>query len=124
MGRPRKPTKTLKLEGAFKKDPKRARPDEPEPEGVPILPGELGHYGLDQWNRVIPQLVKMGVATEVDSDSLYAMCKEWDRYMSGTHSALGNWIKIAGRFGLTPSDRAGLVVKQKEPDKGLEAMLA
>jgi hypothetical protein len=61
---------------------------------------------------------------EFIQDVLYAMCPEWDRYCNGAHAALPNWMKLAGKFGLTPSDRAGIVANPTRGDSELERLLA
>jgi phage terminase small subunit len=125
MGKRKKPTQLLKLEqGKVYASRYGDRDHEPQPDGVPIQPAELGEHGQEQWNRLVPRLIRLGVATDLDSDALYAMCQEWDRYCNGTHAALSNWMKLAGKFGLTPSDRTGIIGNPTGPASELEKMLA
>jgi hypothetical protein len=127
MARPKTPTSILDARGAFKKDPGRARPKEPSGNGVlsdlsPALPLELTHLFSQElfdlcWDELHAQ-IPAGVATGTDYTTFY-LCVE----MLATHKAVGlsdgrfsKLITLMGKFGLNPSDRAGLVVDKKEAD--------
>ena len=61
---------------------KRRISPEPKAHGEPTPTEELSGRALELWNRIVPQLIGMGLAKSVDSDSLTAMCQWWDRYQS------------------------------------------
>ena len=136
MGRPRKPTEILKLQGALEKNKKRyaGRGNEPKPTGTPRMSVKLDGEAKEIWDRVVPQLTELGVATELDSDELTAMCLWWSefhRWRTGQATgretkmaaAYKNFRTISAKFGLTPSDRANLTTTRPQQSK-LEALIS
>jgi hypothetical protein len=115
MGRPRKPTHVLTLQGAFKKDPQRARPNEPKPAAQL---GEPPKYFSDELVEIWHELDEMtvpGVLTvsdrwtvEVASQLMYqfrqSRTKESGQTMTGTE--LSQLNSCLSRMGLTPADRS------------------
>lgn len=80
-GRPRKPTKTKKLQGTFRKD--RSVPREPEPpplKGDPSPPKFLRAHGREMWKRLATRLSEMQVLTEADLSALEATCMAYQRW--------------------------------------------
>ena len=127
MARPRKPTKTLKLTGGYRKD--RHGGKEPEPSGTPEPTRQLEGEGLWCWERNIPKLVKLGLATDLDSEQLTAMCEWMYEYfcwkrktrdpngrIRNMNTAWANFSKISARFGMTPADRAGMQTEAPEDE--------
>jgi len=119
-GRPRKPTAQHKLEGTI---PMRPRGLEPKPGGVPAKPSYLTAEASRFWDRVVPDLVSLGVAAEIDAPALEQMCVWWGeaKRLASMKKRPGQWIYefatadkqwryYAARFGLTPSDRAKIEV--------------
>jgi phage terminase small subunit len=127
-GRPRKPTSQHKLEGTFRAD--RHEKNEPRPSGEPYKIGELGVHALVLWDRVVPELVRMKVATAIDSPELFAMCEWWGEYRDlqtnkemdpynracAMAASYKQFRSIAARFGLTPADRAKLDIDEADPN--------
>jgi len=119
-GRPRSPTSKHVLSGTYRHD--RHQRNEPRPDGEPYKIGELEGEALILWDRVVPELVRLKVATAIDSPELFAMCQWWAEYrglqldvgletykrMCAMAAAYKQFRTIASRFGLTPADRAGL----------------
>lgn len=82
-GRPRKPTKLKLIEGE-RKD--RINKNEPKPQvGIPALPYHLrqvmSRVALKEWNRVAPELKRLGILTNIDMVCLAAYCQ-----------AFGEWV--------------------------------
>lgn len=79
-GPPPKPTVQKKLEGTFRPD--RVAEDEPTPEvGIPKPPKLLTGRAREAWDRIGPELEKMGVLTTADGLALELLCDayaEWD----------------------------------------------
>ena len=132
---PPKPHALHIAEGSFRKD-RHGSPDEivyadGDPSPVRKLTGEA----LKFWNRVVPDLVSMKVAATVDSDALTQMAECHALVLSAHEKVqenpigrsertsylayLAEWGRWAGRFGMTPSDRARLRV-EKPKKSGLE----
>lgn len=121
-GRPPKPTNLLRIEGGLRTGRHDDREREPQPEGdaVPIV--TLTGEALDAWEFLRPRLIQLGLASELDSHELTAMCEWWGEYrkwcvmeaendyrrMVGMAAAYKQFRTIAAKFGLTPTDRVGL----------------
>jgi len=136
------PTAILKLQGAYREDRHGNRANEPTPSGHPQMPLTLSPAARKHWQRVVPLLVKMGVAKTVDTAALAGMCEAWSVYQdihryyrkAGVKDRLGlvtkliaarkDWGVQAGMFGMTPSDRARLTVEPDESTDSFEDMLA
>jgi len=101
-------------------------------EGEPIPDKDLPELGLRLWNQIIPQLVKSGVATTIDSPLLNKLCRlyargmEWDEKIFSLKRLDNNMMKkerissviwndfnrIACKFGLSPADRASIRIEK------------
>lgn len=131
-GRPRTPTSVLKLHGGYRDDRHADRAGEPQPEGKPVMPRWLKGDAANCWKRLVPKLLKNKLATEVDTEALAGMCDMWGKYRivsklfdeqpedkslrASCVAFLGMFEKLAGRFGVTPSDRSRLnVVNDSKP---------
>jgi len=78
-GRPRKPTALKLLAG---NPGKRRLPDrEPHPgplEGALAEPPDwMPRAGRELWQRIVPRLARLGVATECDVEALELLCSSW-----------------------------------------------
>jgi phage terminase small subunit len=134
-GRPRKPTSKLKAQGTYRAD-RHAR-KEPHAAGDPYEIGEMKGHARQLWDRVVPELVRMKVATAVDSAQLFAMCHWWREYrelqtlnsmdkynrMIAMATAYKQFSAIASRFGLTPVDRASLEIEKSTADNPFLALM-
>lgn len=77
-GRPRKSAEQRKLEGTFRVD--RHGGNGIEPKGDPIKPAYLSGSASELWDSVTPELIRLGIATEVDSSALATLCEWWQEY--------------------------------------------
>ena len=93
------------------------------------MPAGLSIGAVEWWNRTVPMLVELGVATEADRDALLVTAETWaalqDAIVAMQCNSLDKnvrcafvqlqeaWSKWAGKFGLTPADRAKLQVQPK-----------
>jgi phage terminase small subunit len=116
MARPRTPTKVLQLRGADKKNPKRFkdRQNEPEPAaGIGEASQHLSEAEQKIWDELVG-LVPAGVlgnsdriALERVSVLLYQARYEREEWTSSKEKDL---IQYLSRFGMTPSDRSKISV--------------
>jgi phage terminase small subunit len=129
MSRPKKPTCQLKLAGAFKHDPKRARPDEPTPvAGIGPVPRHLDEEHRDIWREMV-KMSAPGVLTRQDRIALEIVViglyqlrhgvEIYDKDQQKTITVRAPSIdrdrvfKQLGKFGFTPSERSNVVVPKK-----------
>lgn len=109
---------------------------EPVPQGDVVAPATLSAGALDVWTRLAPDLKRQGVLTAWDVDEFAVLCdavarhrkaaeqldaegelgenrfgervvRPWFRVWADTAAVIS---KFGGRFGLSPSDRQGLVM--------------
>jgi P27 family predicted phage terminase small subunit len=79
-GPPPKPTKLKLLEGTFRAD--RVAPDEPEPTvGIPVCPAWIlaNEDARLEWDRVVPELARLGMLTVIDGAELEGYCAHYAR---------------------------------------------
>lgn len=121
MGRPRTATATLELIGAFKKNPQRARKDEPKPAGSfpKTPPRHLSDAEKKMWKEIV-KAVPTGVLTSSDVLTVEIVAKLYSEFRTeGVKMPAALITRMAaemGKLGLSPSDRAKLSV-DKEPEK-------
>lgn len=137
-GRPPKPTASLKLHGGLRKDRHADRDREPQPEGDAIAVTKLSGAALDAWKHLHPRLTELGLATELDSHELVALCEWWSEYrkwsdmtdandyrrLVGMAAAYKQFRTVASKFGLTPTDRVGLEGTRPTADDELADLIA
>ena len=142
-GRPPKPTRLKLLQG---NPGKRALPkNEPQPAtGIPTRPEWLSPEAKREWNRVVPELARLGLLAQVDRALIAAYCQSWAMYVEAMADIKENGttfttnrgyqgprpsVAIAARmldklnqlstkFGFTPSDRSKMSMpepKQEDP---------
>lgn len=74
-GRARKPDEQHILAGTFRAD----RHGDPSTsivaEGLPVRPRNLQGAARKVWDAVVPKIIEMGTAKEIDSDSLATYCR-------------------------------------------------
>ena len=147
-GRKPKPTQIHVLNGnPSKLDLVKRKASEPKPEiGMPSCPSWLDGIGRSEWNRVCPELAKMGLMTKVDRTALAGYCASYSRWVRAEKAILSKEaenngltyksrskrvalpeVKIAQdaltqvkmfcvEFGLTPSSRARMAIPGKKED--------
>lgn len=133
-----KPIELKVLKGTYRKDRDGDIADAVKTSGLPIKPSGMPADESAIWDEVVPKLVEMGVAKEVDSSELGSMCfwiatentlrktirkmrkhgmtMDYRRLQSSAAEAFKCWDKIAMRYGMTSSDRATL--KTETPGDG------
>ena len=124
-GRPKLQTKTLRLHGGYRKERHSGRDAEPQPTGKVTKPKGMSKDATEHWNQVVPGLIDTGVATVADVPALVRMCEWWAEgekcrrskiwkpmaRVQAFATAHKQWRDLASKFGMTPSDRASLTVK-------------
>lgn len=119
-GRPPTPTALLRVHGGLRPERHADRDCEPQPEGCAQQVYTLEGAALECWQYVVPRLIAVGLATELDSHELIAMCEWWAKYRfhmaqaddyRSHNMAVASYKQfrvIAAKFGMTPTDRVGL----------------
>lgn len=142
-GRPRKPTKLLEMSGAFRKNPDRKRPDEPQelrPLGDP--PGRLPANAIAFWDELV-DMVSGGVLTyrdrwavewaarlmeksvrEQSVETILELAREGElgaadikamvQKESISSAEMSILRSLLAALGMTPADRSKLSIPQKE----------
>lgn len=131
-GRPPKPTNLLKVHGGLRKGRHDDREREPQPEGSAFHIADLDGEALAAWEHFHPRLCQLGLATELDSHELTAMCQWWAMYqhyhklgdVNRSATAYKSFRTIAAKFGLTPTDRVGLQGAKPTQDDELADLIA
>jgi len=79
-GPARTPTARLKLTGSNKA--KYERQDEPDPVDVSFrAPKYLNKPAREEWDRVVPDLKRMGILSNTDMTILISYCQSWGQYL-------------------------------------------
>ncbi len=119
---PNRPTPTAirKLAGNPGKRPFNAHEIEPTL-GAPACPEWLAGDALDEWNRIVPELDRLGVLTRVDNAVLLAHCATYAEIAMTVKAGeplkaalLGQMRAYACELGLTPAARAKLAVPKRD----------
>lgn len=72
------PTTTLRLRGSWRAD---ARKSEPKPKlGAPPMPSWLSLEAKAEWKRVVPELKRLGLLTQLDRAALSLYCVAYGRW--------------------------------------------
>ncbi len=129
-GRKPKPTALKLLEG---NRGKRRIVKEPEPDGQPLRPNWNDGEAIRFWDRNVPQLTELGIATKLDQDALEMMCQTYAAWLAAMQTdavpdatkLFNSFWKIASCFGMTPADRTRLsFVKERTKENVAAKFLA
>jgi hypothetical protein len=117
MGRPRTPSNVLDARGAFKKNPNRARPDEPSSEGEVGAPPDC--FTADQraaWGDFTRtcHVGVLGGADRIALEIAAVLLADFRVNPEFPAAKLARLDSLLGRFGMTPSDRSKVKVPKKE----------
>lgn len=145
--RGRKPKPTLKklLAGNPGRHP--LNDSEPAPDAVlPKAPADLTPIGKAKWDELAVKLFNQSILTELDTDMLYMLCKEWEimieaqrmvkkfggpvvktdkgnpiqnPYVSIANQAKERILKMLGEFGMSPSSRSRVATVKKAKRQSL-----
>lgn len=134
-GRPPKPVNVLKLTGTFRKDRHAARAAIPEPDGTPKKPSFIKGEAANEWNRIMPELMRLKVVGESDTSLVIAVCEQWGNYREAQdllsanvgnkenkcamNDYLANYQALRSKLGLTPIDRTKLKVDVSDKPSGV-----
>ncbi len=152
-GRKPKPTSLKVLEGNPGKRP--LPQNEPKPRPIaPQRPSWLTGEGKKMWDKLAPELERLGLLTTVDGEAFAAACQCWkifvdcQRYLKKygmtytyinkagaenelerphvriAQKALDQFKAFCTEFGLTPSSRTRIDAKQPEEEDPMEALLS
>lgn len=144
-----KPTKLKVLEGNRGKRPLNLY--EPKPAPIrPSCPSHLSKEAKREWRRMVPQLERLGLLTQIDRAALAAYCQAWGRWVEAERilkekgpplykTKKGNvitspmlWVanksleqmhKFLIEFGMTPASRSRISVKTDNQDSNFEKLL-
>lgn len=86
-GRPPKPIELKIIEGRRAGIDSGGRPIKVVPEferGVPVMPIWLPIEARAEWNRVVPELTRLGLLKLIDGAALTAYCMTWHRFVEAS----------------------------------------
>lgn len=87
--------------------PKRINLHEPRPrELAPDRPPWLSEHAAEEWDRVVPDLVRMGTAKAVDAIGLAAYCEAVARFRAASALVSASGPLVIGRDGLAHKNPA------------------
>jgi len=128
-GRKKQPAHLLKKYSADR------RPEcVPQASGDPVRPEHLNQDGYELWDKAIPELVEMNIVGNLDTPQLTAMCEWWQEYrywsrqlpdhknVQAKAKAYQQFLTVAAKFGLTPSDRRK--IKPRAPKESVSPFAA
>lgn len=147
-GRKPKPTKIKELEGNPGKRALNKKEPKPDP-AIPECPKHLEGDARTEWNRIMQELYKLKIISNVDRAALAVYCTAWADYVKacttlkkegeviisdkgGTYQnpwmaikkrSMDQMVKFAAEFGMTPSSRSRIKVDESDPEEELEKML-
>lgn len=147
-GRKPKPSAIKELEGNPGK--REINKQEPKPAAtVPTCPPHLKGAARTEWNRIVAELVKLKIISEIDRAALAVCCTAWADYVKACNklekqgeviiSEQGGlyqnpWVAIKKRsmdqvqkfyaeFGMTPSSRSRVKVDTPSEEEEMEGFL-
>lgn len=120
MARPKTPTAILDFRGAYKKDPQRRRTNEPkQTKPLGVCPKRLKGLQRAAWRELVANCAPK-VLTKADRHALeltaVALADAWEAKTPRERSPrIKAAFAMLGKFGMNPSERAGLSVPKEKP---------
>lgn len=128
---------------------RRLNQNEPQPKGKAEMPGWLSDAAKKEWERLAPELERLGVLTAVDEKTFATYCQSVADFIAAVKAMKGQpvmiegasgapkrhpgWellsatgdrvIKYGSQFGLTPSSRTGISVPSAPKEGDLKAFV-
>lgn len=104
---------------------RRLNANEPKPRvGELICPDWFPETARSEWQRVMPELVRIGVLTSIDAAVFEGYCLSYARVMDAYKAGqkveaahLGQWRGFMTELGLTPAARARMSVADAPHDE-------
>ena len=101
---------------------------EPQPEReTPQCPDWMPAIGRYQWDKIVPELDRLGMLTKLDSAILEGFCALYAEFVTTVQrgepikgALMGQLRFHAGELGLTPTSRARLTVPPGQEDDQAE----
>lgn len=139
-GAPRKPTALKVVQGTSRKG--RENPDEPKPETKSLpCPTHLPAIAATEWDRIVPELVELGLLSAIDQVALEGYCISYHRWreaedvldaegltmltpqnfemqrpeVSIANQARKQCLEFLREFGLSPASRGKVRATPKSP---------
>src|SRR2546430_3969966 len=87
VGRPPRPAGLKIIEGRGNGRDSGGRPIKETPEferGTPVVPIWLPAEARAEWNRVVPELERLGLLKRIDGAALTAYCMSWHRFVESS----------------------------------------
>ena len=130
-GRPRKPTAVLKVQGTARKHRHRERCDLELGGELPQPPEFLNEVAREEWFRVCTIGKYAKALSPADRGPLTLNCVLWSELVASQKkkapamvtTRLGLYSNLAGRFGMTPCDRAKIQLPKEPKPMNRFAML-
>jgi len=124
--------------------------DEPKPKPImPKCPSWLDKEAKKEWRRIAPLLQGIGLLTEIDGTALSAYCRDYSKWVQSEKelmlhgmliktpngfiqqspyvSIANNLMKLMNsyldRFGMNPSSRSGIKIKEESHEDEFEEFL-
>lgn len=117
MARPPKPTHLHVIDGTARPDrmAKRKREPKPKPAARPVCPSHLDQVARNEWRRVVPELVQIGVIARIDTATLAAYCQAYSRWVKAE-------LELQAHGGLTFTLESGSIRQHPAVKIASEAM--
>lgn len=109
-GRKPKPTQLKVVQGTARAD--RLNASEPMPDAArPAPPPHLSEEARREWDRVVDELFRLGVMTELDRASLAAYCQAYGRWVQAEESLAKFAARDPATKGLMIKTQAGNAIQ-------------
>jgi len=131
-GRPKKPLAIVRMEGNPGKRRLPTETEEIRPDlAIPECPEWLDEDAQTEWKRIAPDLLTLGLLSNLDMAALAGYCQAYSRWKEAegkdqTDTAIKYLSQIkrsCSEFGLTPSARAKMSIPGKKDEDEMDELL-